>query len=157
VIAAQVQLMIQLLLQRVEEQSATATRPGRRRGKNRDVVEVFIGPHGQPFSAEITKAIESISAQLDGRLKIGEVAASAGLSVSHLYHRFARETNTTPREYHLNLRLQAAREALLQPESTMSMVADLFGFSSGQHFSAAFTKSVGIAPGKWRAQHRRGK
>lgn len=155
VISAQVRLMVELLLQCVEARELPARTPARRRSENDPVIEVFAGPNRKgTLSWEIDKAIEAIRKQLDGRLKIDNLAAVAGYSVSHFYYRFQAETGTTPHQFHLNLRLEAAKEALLRPESTVLMVAELFGFSSGQHFSTVFTKAVGLTPSAWRAEYR---
>jgi transcriptional regulator GlxA family with amidase domain len=58
----------------------------------------------------------------------------------------------SPGGYHLQLRLEAAREVLLQPAAEIITAALQFGFSSSQHFSTHFHRTFGITPRVWKAR-----
>ena len=88
---------------------------------------------------------------LERRLPLTDLAAVAtARSVPHFCTQFRREVGLTPAAYHLQLRLNAAREALRQPAIDVTTAAQQYGFSSSQHFSTQFRRSFGITPRSWR-------
>ncbi|MEC5142918.1 helix-turn-helix domain-containing protein [Chitinophaga sp. 212800010-3] len=52
--------------------------------------------------------------------------------------------------FQLEKRFELARTYLLDREKTISEIAYMLGYSSIQHFSKAFRKKYGVAPGKLR-------
>jgi AraC family transcriptional regulator len=56
----------------------------------------------------------------------------------------------TPSAYHLQLRLDAARQELLQSSMDITSIAGQYGFSSSQHFCTAFRRAFGVSPRAWR-------
>jgi AraC-like DNA-binding protein len=104
-----------------------------------------------PYSYSIQKAIAYMEKNLDRRLPLSELAAVASLKqMSHFCTQFRREVGITPATHHLQLRLNAARNALRQPALDITRVAMQFGFSSSQHFSTAFQDAFGLSPRAWR-------
>lgn len=104
-----------------------------------------------PYSAPVQKAIAYLSRNLDRRISLGDLTMAATLRhAPHLCTTFHREVGVTPAHYHVQLRLQAAREALRQPSAMITEVALQFGFSSSQHFSTLFRKAFGTTPNQWR-------
>jgi len=104
-----------------------------------------------PHSYSIQKAIAYMEKNLDRRLPLSELAAAASLKqVSHFCTQFRREVGITPAAHHLQLRLNAARNALRQPAMDITRVAMQFGFSSSQHFSTVFQDAFKITPRAWR-------
>ena len=57
-------------------------------------------------------ALRHLAANPHRNVPVGELAAAAGLSESHLHRAFLRETGKTPHRFHLDLRLSLARETL---------------------------------------------
>lgn len=107
------------------------------------------GEQQAPYSYPIQKAVHFMSENLDRRLTLAEMAAVAGYGVSQFCLRFGEEVGISPAAYHLDLRLQAARHALRQPNCTVTLVAYAYGFSSTQHFTTAFQNVFGITPSRW--------
>ena len=106
-----------------------------------------------PYSYGVQKAIAYMEHHLDRRIPLLELAAVATVrKVSHFCSRFRQEVGTTPAAYHFNLRLIAARDALLQPQSTITEIALRYGFNSSQHFSSAFRRVFGTSPRLWRSR-----
>ena len=104
-----------------------------------------------PYSYSIQKAIAYMEKNLDRRLPLSELAAVASLKqMSHFCTQFRREVGITPATHHLQLRLNAARNALRQPALDITRVAMQFGCSSSQHFSTAFQDAFGLSPRAWR-------
>ncbi len=103
-----------------------------------------------PYSAATGRALAFLRENLDRRASVQELAAAAtGGSVARFCARFRREVGVAPGAYHLRLRLDAARQALRQPESRVTHVAMRYGFSSSQHFSTAFLRAFGVTPRAW--------
>ncbi len=107
---------------------------------------------GGVHSAATERALGILRDNADRRTAVAELAAAArGGSVARFSGRFRREVGMTPAAYHLRQRLDAARQALRQPESRITHVALRYGFSSSQHFSTAFRRVFGLTPRAWRA------
>jgi AraC-like DNA-binding protein len=157
VVRAQVQLTVALLGQRIEQ--ADVTQPQRLRQSLEAVPDkpgkpmAVVFSSDPPYTFEIAKAIGYMRQNLGKRLSMKEVAAASGYSIWSLFHRFRNEVGTSPHAYHLDLRLEAAKDALIQPDASVLMVSQMFGFSSSQHFSTAFANSFGLSPTAWRAKY----
>ncbi|MEO7598348.1 MAG: AraC family transcriptional regulator, partial [Opitutus sp.] len=88
-----------------------------------------------PYSHGVQKAVDYLQQNLQRRLPLTDLAAVAtARSVPYFCTRFGREVGLTPAAYHLQLRLNAAREALRQPAIDVTTAALQYGFSSSQHF-----------------------
>lgn len=85
-----------------------------------------------------------------GRLTVQELADRLAVSPFHLCRLFRRRTGLTLYHYRLELRARAALERLESDHPGLSRLALELGFSSHSHFSAAFRRSVGMAPSRAR-------
>lgn len=104
-----------------------------------------------PYSHAVQKALDYLQQNLERRLPLTDLAAVAtARSVPHFCTQFRREVGLTPAAYHLQLRLNAAREALRQPAIDVTTAAQQYGFSSSQHFSTQFRRAFGVTPRSWR-------
>lgn len=107
-----------------------------------------------PYSHAIQKALDYLQENLERRLPLRDLAAVAtARSVPHFCTQFRREVGLTPAAYHLQLRLNAAREALRQPAIDVTTAAQQYGFSSSQHFSTQFKRAFGVTPRRWQCGH----
>lgn len=112
--------------------------------------ESMTKPH-LPYSYGVQKAVSYLRQNLQERLPLTDLAAVAtARSVPHFCTQFRREVGMTPAAYHLQLRLEAAREALRQPTYDVTTVAMAYGFSSSQHFSTQFKRAFKVSPKAWR-------
>lgn len=82
--------------------------------------------------------------------RVGELAAEAGLSVSHFGRAFREATGTTPHQHLMVRRQQQAMALLGEPGLSVADVADLLAFSSPAHFVASFRQKLGVTPGGYR-------
>jgi AraC-like DNA-binding protein len=104
-----------------------------------------------PYSHAVQKAMDYLQQNLERRLPLADLAAVAtARSVPHFCTQFRREVGLTPAACHLQLRLNAAREALRQPAIDVTTAAQQYGFSSSQHFSTQFRRAFGVTPRSWR-------
>jgi AraC-like DNA-binding protein len=96
------------------------------------------------------RAKEILSANLDGRLPLKEVAGECRLSVSHFSRAFRRTVGAAPHNWLLTHRIEAAKEKLRDGRSSLSEVALACGFADQSHLTRVFTRFVGVSPGAWR-------
>jgi AraC-like DNA-binding protein len=94
-------------------------------------------------------AIRLMRENLNRRLTLSELAHVGGYSKSRFSAKFRQDVGSPPIQYHLQLRLEAARNALAMPNATVTSVATAYGFSSSQHFSTAFLGAFKTTPRRW--------
>lgn len=82
------------------------------------------------------------------------LAQRAGVSAPHLVTLFRRDLGTTPRAFLLATRMQRATELLRRGDWTITRLALELGFSSSQHFAAAFKRHHAMTPSEFVASGR---
>lgn len=105
------------------------------------------------YSFPVTAAMNYLQARLNETATLADVALAAGLSPNYLCQQFAAEVGETPMRYHRRLRLEAARNLLVQSSLSVTQIAMRFSFSSPQHFCQAFSENYGVSPQSFRQQH----
>jgi AraC-like DNA-binding protein len=117
--------------------------------------DLLTGPHGAvlrhmaaPDSrlAQVRRAIATIRDGFDRRLRIGEVAAAAGMSASSLHAHFKAVTRMTPLEYQKQLRLQEARRLMLSQGANAGSAGFAVGYDSPSQFSREYHRLFGAPP-----------
>jgi len=83
-----------------------------------------------------------------------ELSSRSGYSVNHLIQLFRRETGRAPYAYITELRLQAARNLLMNSDLPVTHIAEECGFSSYVNFYKAFVRACSCTPQEWRRQCR---
>ena len=93
---------------------------------------------------------ELMRAELSAKLSLRRLAAECDLSVRHFTRAFGQSTGLTPHRYLLRLRLDRARELLLDPTLRLHDIAMTCGFADQSHFTRVFSASEKVSPGIWR-------
>lgn len=104
---------------------------------------------------KLKRVMEFIEANLAQDIRLSDLAALANLSTFHFAHVFKQATGTSPYQFVRDRRLERSRALLIENKLDLTQLALCCGFSSQSHFTAAFTKAVGIPPGRFRRQQRR--
>jgi AraC family transcriptional regulator len=99
---------------------------------------------------QVRRAKEILSANLDGRVPLKEVARACGLSVSYFSCAFRRSMGAAPHKWLLELRVEVAKQKLREGRLSLRDVALACGFADQSHLTQVFTRSVGVSPGAWR-------
>jgi AraC family transcriptional regulator len=99
---------------------------------------------------QMRRAKEILSANLDARVPLAEVARECGLSLSHFSRAFRHSMGVAPHDWLLTRRVDAAKEKLRDNRLTLSDVALACGFADQSHLTRVFTSKVGMSPGAWR-------
>jgi AraC-like DNA-binding protein len=77
------------------------------------------------------------------------LARAAALSRSAFFDRFTRQVGVTPADYLLAWRMALAKDLLRREEVDIAGVAERVGYGSASTFSTAFSRHVGLPPGRY--------
>jgi AraC-like DNA-binding protein len=80
---------------------------------------------------------------------VAQLAKEAALSRSTFFERFSRAVGVAPMEYLLTWRMAMAKNLLRRKEGSIAEVAQRVGYSSASTFNVAFTRYVGLSPGRY--------
>lgn len=97
---------------------------------------------------------ELIHAHLDRPLRVGDLAAAAGVHRVHLGRVFRARYGEAIGAYHRRLRIEWAARELASADAPLSDVALRAGFADQSHFTRFFRRSMGITPHAYRRQQR---
>ena len=99
---------------------------------------------------QIQDVTQYILDNLDQPIRLDDLSAVAGLSVSQFARNFKVSTGEAPHRWLLNVRLERAKVMLGDRRSRLADVALATGFSEQSHFTRAFAAATGVPPGRWR-------
>ncbi|MDT8372158.1 MAG: AraC family transcriptional regulator N-terminal domain-containing protein [Gammaproteobacteria bacterium] len=105
-----------------------------------------------PDTSGITAALFFLEKNLNLPLDIDVLCRQACMSRSKLYSAFKQQLGCSPGEFHQQLRLKNAAQALKSGE-TVSMACYNAGFNDLSHFSRRFTLFYGCSPTQFRAKY----
>jgi transcriptional regulator GlxA family with amidase domain len=95
---------------------------------------------------KLSEAVTLMEANIEEPLSTDDIAQLVGLSRRQLERLFKQYLGSLPSRYYLELRLQRARQLLLETNHSIVQVGLMCGFSSGSHFSTAFGTLFGNTP-----------
>ena len=88
-------------------------------------------------------------------LTLDQLAGVVHINKYYLSHTFRREFNTSPISYLISRRIQESRFLLRKTDYSLSLIAEILGFSSLSYFSQSFHRVEGISPTEYRKQNRK--
>jgi transcriptional regulator GlxA family with amidase domain len=91
-----------------------------------------------------------IAEHLEARLSVEDLADRMSMSVRNFERVFTREVGTTPSQYVLQMRVEAARRQLERTDGGLKQVASAAGFGSADVMRRAFVRLLGITPRRYR-------
>jgi len=95
---------------------------------------------------KLSEAVTLMESNIEEPLSTDDIAGLVGLSRRQLERLFKQYLGSLPSRYYLELRLQRARQLLLDTNHSIVQVGLMCGFSSGSHFSTAFGALFGNTP-----------
>jgi AraC-like DNA-binding protein len=113
-------------------------------------------PAGEPCERiylsppKLKRVIDFIEANLQESIGLDDLARAAGLSANHFLRVFKLATGETPYQFLRARRLERARQMLADNTMPLAELALECGFANQAHFTAAFSREVGISPGRYR-------
>jgi AraC-like DNA-binding protein len=103
-------------------------------------------------SWKLRRVIDYIEANIDHDIGLVDIAKIADLSPFHFSRVFKLATGQTPYGFVMDKRLKRSRALLAESNIPLAELALACGFANQSHFTAAFTKATGVAPGRFRRQ-----
>jgi transcriptional regulator GlxA family with amidase domain len=127
----------------------------------RELVLFLRRPGGQPqlsvsLSSQSSEMISIrelqiwIAEHLETRLSVEDLANHVSMSVRNFERVFTREVGTTPSQYILQVRVEAARRCLERTDGSPKQVASVTGFASADVMRRAFIRLLGTTPRRYR-------
>src|SRR5277367_1373855 len=149
VLARLVQALIAIIEDEAHYSQALAT----------EVIRAFVNAvaarHGHPAEElkvkggiapnQMKSLLAWLQEHLQDPLTVGLMATQVGLSAAHFAREFKRSTGLTPWDYVVRLRLDHARESLLNGNCSTA-VASQFGFADQSHLARLFKLRFGVSP-----------
>lgn len=105
--------------------------------------------HSEPES--VVKAREFLREHQGEEISLGDVARAVNMSTFYFCKTFKKATGLTFTEYLSRIRIEKAKELLLNPNVRISEVAFEAGFQSITHFNRTFQRVLGESPSEYRA------
>ena len=98
----------------------------------------------------VKKIVSYIDSNIDKKLELKLLSEKLGYNPAYLSGHFSKKTGMTISEYHNNKRLEKACLYLRNTKIKITEIALRLGYSSSQHFSAAFKAYKGVHPRDYR-------
>jgi len=102
-------------------------------------------------SEKLKLAVRLMEQNLELPLSTQDLAGAVGISGRQLERLFGKHLHRSPKQYYTELRLQRARNLLMQTDASVTEVAMSCGFSSHSHFTRRYKQAYGTTPHKVRA------
>jgi AraC family transcriptional regulator len=99
------------------------------------------------------RATELLSENLSGRIRLSELAAECGLSISHFARSFKASFGVSAHRWLVQRRIERSQELLIETRESLADIADHAGFADQAAFTRTFRQIVGISPGRWRRDY----
>jgi transcriptional regulator GlxA family with amidase domain len=95
---------------------------------------------------KLSKVIQMMENNIEEPISPSILAKDVGMSTRQLERLFRRYLNRSPKRYYMELRLQKARNLLMQTDMSVINVALACGFASPSHFSKCYRSHYSTTP-----------
>ncbi|WP_248730748.1 helix-turn-helix domain-containing protein [Pseudomonas sp. MWU13-2517] len=99
---------------------------------------------------KLHRAIAAMHAGLDSAFNLGRLSSEASMSISHFSRMFRKATGRSPSQYFIHMRMEVARQLLLESDLSILNVALNVGYASPSHFAQVFRRHTGVTPREYR-------
>ena len=119
--------------------------------------EVVVGPNEIAVPSVEAAFVERVRAAVERHMGtsnfgVAWLADEVGMSVRNLRRRLKAATGLSPGGYIRMMRLERAKQLLVQQAGTVSEVAFQVGFQDSDYFSRLFKQTVGVPPSAYRTK-----
>ena len=102
---------------------------------------------------KLSQVIQIMEQNIEEPISPSLLAKDVGMSTRQLERLFRRYLNRSPKRYYMELRLQKARNLLMQTDMSVINVALACGFASPSHFSKCYRAHYDTTPYRERGTH----
>ncbi|MCY9657821.1 response regulator [Paenibacillus chondroitinus] len=106
--------------------------------------------HASGSDRSVDVALQYIRTHYHDDLSLEKVAAIVYLNPVYFSQLFKQKIGQGFKEYVTHLRLEQAKQLLLNPKLKLADVADRIGYQDMRHFSQVFRKKYGVTPSEYR-------
>jgi AraC-like DNA-binding protein len=119
------------------------------------VIRLLAGPHGPQLqrlaahgspSQQISRTVAWLKQNFSQAIQVDDLAARAHMSPSTFRQHFRSITGTSPLQYQKQLRLQEARQLMLNQHLDAGNAGGLVGYESASQFSREYRRLFGAPP-----------
>jgi len=104
-------------------------------------------------SNPVSAVLEYVRGHLSEPLTVADLAEQVSLSPSAFAHLFREVTGRSPYQFVKEIRLDKARELLIDGQLTVARVAQAVGYASVSHFISEFRGRFGVTPRTYSDAH----
>ena len=101
-------------------------------------------------SLPVSKARDYVRSHYQEKLSVESIAEQVFLSPNYFSMLFKKETGLNFSDYVTQVRLEAAKQLLMDPQYTIAQVGTAVGYPDPRYFSKLFKKVIGIKPHEYR-------
>lgn len=105
-----------------------------------------------PSTRLMDEAVNWLQQHLSEQISIDRLVAYMGYSKARLFSLFKEHTGHSPNDYLQRLRIQRAKDALVQTSDSARSIAFACGFRSASYFARVFTRQTGLTPLAYRSK-----
>ncbi len=102
---------------------------------------------------KLSRVIQMMEQNIEEPISPATLAHDVGMSTRQLERLFRRYLSRSPKRYYMELRLQKARNLLMQTDMSVINVALACGFASPSHFSKCYRSHYDTTPYRERGTH----
>ena len=118
--------------------------------------DLSIGP--EPAPPRVSLECGTVRRYIDNHFKehmdLDQLARLAHVNKYYLAHAFRREFGVSPIQYLIQRRVEESRFLLRETDYSLSLIAEILGFSSLSYFSQSFHRVEGTSPTEYRRQNK---
>jgi AraC-like DNA-binding protein len=118
-----------------------------------DMMRGYMPDKAQEIDPRISRLCNYMQMNLEKKLALPDLAAYLFISESHLRLLFRKTMGISPSEYLRQLRLQRAKDLLVNTTYSLSEIAELSGFQTLNHFSRMFKSNESIPATEYRKRY----
>lgn len=109
---------------------------------------------GRNTSATVKQALDYMERNYNTEISLDEVAKYVGVSPQHFSKIFKLETGTNYVDWITELRMEQAKQYLIEGGRTIKEICYLVGYKDPNYFSRIFKKNIGVAPSDYNSVRR---
>ncbi|WP_214628873.1 helix-turn-helix domain-containing protein [Paenibacillus agaridevorans] len=118
-----------------------------------DIMRGYMPDKAQEIDPRISRLCNYMQMNLEKKLALPDLAEYLFISESHLRLLFRKTMGFSPSEYLRQLRLQRAKDLLVNTTYSLSEIAELSGFQTLNHFSRMFRSNESIPATEYRKRY----
>jgi AraC family transcriptional regulator len=108
-------------------------------------------PESRHIPSWLSRVLDKVKTEHSRRLTLSELAREAGVHPVHLSRVFRRCVGEGIGDYVHRLRVRAACEQMLAPETSLAELSFNTGFADQSHFTRSFRRITGMTPAAFRS------